>query len=204
MHIIQSYKKYIKSKKLKAMERHVRLDNNSFFSDSFSVDLRNPVKNQIYLTIGSHCIVEGNFIFETETGEILVGDRCHIGNSSFISRSRITIGSDVTIAWGCTIYDHNSHSTSWMERRKDTEQEYFDIQEFGNSIQNKDWSCVITKPIIIKDKVWIGLGVIILKGVTVGEGAVVAAGSVVTKDVPPWTVVAGNPAQVVKILEHQG
>ena len=54
------------------------------------------------------------------------------------------------------------------------------------------------KPIVIEDYVWIATGAMILPGVTVGEGAVVAAGSVVTKDVPPWTVVAGNPAREVK------
>ena len=55
-----------------------------------------------------------------------------------------------------------------------------------------------TKPIIIGDHVWIGKNAIILKGVTIGEGAVVAAGSVVVKDVPSKTLVAGNPAKVIK------
>ena len=52
--------------------------------------------------------------------------------------------------------------------------------------------------IVIEDDVWIGAGSIILKGVTVGEGSVIGAGSVVTKDVPPYAVVAGNPAKVIK------
>ena len=56
----------------------------------------------------------------------------------------------------------------------------------------------MSAPIIIKDNVWIGMSAIILKGVTVGEGAIVAAGSVVTKDVPPHTIVAGVPARVIK------
>lgn len=53
-------------------------------------------------------------------------------------------------------------------------------------------------PVKISDKVWIGFNSIILKGVTIGEGAVVGAGSVVTKDVPAWTVVAGNPARIIR------
>ena len=57
---------------------------------------------------------------------------------------------------------------------------------------------VIRKPIVIKDKAWIGFNSIILKGVTIGEGAIVGAGSVVTKDVPPYTIVAGNPARIVR------
>ena len=55
-------------------------------------------------------------------------------------------------------------------------------------------------PIRIADKAWLGMNVTVLKGVTIGEGAVVAAGSIVTKDVPPWTLVAGNPARVIKEL----
>ncbi|MBK8021791.1 MAG: hypothetical protein IPK19_10285 [Chloroflexi bacterium] len=53
-------------------------------------------------------------------------------------------------------------------------------------------------PIRICDKAWIGFNAVILKGVTIGEGAIVGAGSVVTKDVPAWTVVAGNPARIIR------
>jgi len=78
-----------------------------------------------------------------------------------------------------------------------------DLRAGRNPLASKDWSVVPTKPIRICDKVWIGMNAIILKGVTIGEGAVVAAGAVVTKDVPPWTVAAGNPARVVKCIEHE-
>lgn len=67
-------------------------------------------------------------------------------------------------------------------------------------ISNKNWSVVKSALIVIKDKVWIGVGCKILKGVTIGEGAVVAAGSVVTKDVASWTLVGGNPARFIKSL----
>ena len=65
------------------------------------------------------------------------------------------------------------------------------------------WNCTIydhNSLITIVDKVWMGFGVTILKGVTIGEGAVIGACSVVTRDVAPYTVVAGNPAQVVRTL----
>ena len=58
---------------------------------------------------------------------------------------------------------------------------------------------LVTKPIVIESSAWVAARAMILLGVTVGEGAVVAAGSIVTKDVSPWTVVAGNPAKVVKV-----
>ena len=57
-----------------------------------------------------------------------------------------------------------------------------------------------TRPIVVEDNVWVGGSAILLPGVTVGKGAVVAAGAVVTKDVPPFSVVAGNPAKVIKMI----
>jgi acetyltransferase-like isoleucine patch superfamily enzyme len=61
-------------------------------------------------------------------------------------------------------------------------------------------ACVVAKPIVIEHNVWIAAGATIIGGVTVGENAVVAAGSVVTRDVPPNTLVAGNPARVIRSI----
>lgn len=105
------------------------------------------------------------------------------------------------MAWGITIYDHNSHSLKWDERSKDNEQCYNDFINFNNSVLNKNWENVQSSRIEIHDKVWIGFDVLILKGVIIGEGAIIGAKSVVTKSVPPWTVVAGNPAIIVKQLK---
>lgn len=152
------------------------------------------------LTIAKDCIIGGSFIFESSEGYVTIGEHTFIGGSTFISRSSITIGNNVTIAWGATFYDHDSHSLDYKERRKDISDELDDIRNGRNFIANKNWNVVKSKPIKICDDAWIGMNCIILKGVTIGEGAIVGAGSVVTKDVPAWTVVAGNPAKVVKTL----
>lgn len=195
------YRRWKRAKFIKQYSKCLVLDSNSYYGDSFNVRLQKPDINRKYLQIGEKCIIEGNFVFERETGSILVGDRTHIGLSSLISINKIEIGNDVTIAWNCTIYDHNSHSVKWEERQYDTVQEYNDWKESGDLIKNKNWDVVKSAPIKICDKVWIGMGCTILKGVTIGEGAVVAAGSVVTKDVEPYTVVGGNPAKMIKQLK---
>nr|WP_306798988.1 DapH/DapD/GlmU-related protein [Clostridium perfringens] len=68
---------------------------------------------------------------------------------------------------------------------------------------NWEWTNSINSPIIIEDNVWIGEFVRIMKGVTIGEGSIVGANAVVTKDVQPYTVVAGNPARIVKSLKKE-
>ena len=168
---------------------------------NFRFDAPEKLEERKYTNIGSKGIIYGNFIFETEKGEIIIGNNVHIGSATLICRNKIVIKDDVTMAWGITIYDHNSHSIYWEERKNDNHQCYADYMAFnGRNIVNKDWSNVLDRPITIESKVWIGFDVTILKGVTIGEGAVVGAKSVVTKDVEPWTVVAGNPAVVVKLL----
>ncbi len=182
---------------MKRISSHVHLSNESYYGNGFVVDLRSPIANRLYLTVGEHCVLNGKFVFESSGGQISIGNRVHIGNSQLISINSIQIDDDVTIAWDCLIYDHNSHSTDWNERKYDTEQEYNDISRGLNPIANKDWSTVKSAPIHICSKAWIGTGAKIMKGVTIGEGAIIAAGSVVVKDVAPWTMVGGNPAQLI-------
>ncbi len=102
------------------------------------------------------------------------------------------VGDDVLISWDVTIVDHDSHALDFANRSNDVEN-WLDGK--------KDWSHVAISPVTIGNKAWIGFGAAILKGVTIGEGAVVAARSVVVKDVAPWTLVAGSPARVIKELE---
>ena len=178
-----------------------QIDNTSIISSNSNIrfDVGHDKRN--YVSIGRKCLITANFIFESKNGFIKIGDNVNIGGANFISRVGIIIGNDVTMAWGITIYDHNSHSIYWDDRSKDNEQCYSDFVNFNNAVVNKNWDKVNSGKIIISDKAWIGFDVLILKGVVIGEGAVIGAKSVVTKDVPAWTVCAGNPAKVVKYLK---
>lgn len=176
------------------------LQGHSHFLPNFSIAGGNE-RSQV--KIGNACVLGVNIVLEVEGAEVEIGDQVYIGNSKIISKSKVTFENNILVAWGVTFYDHDSHSLDHEVRRKDIEQVYKDFsQHGGNYLLNKDWSVVNSKPIHIKSDAWIGAESMILKGVTVGEGAIVAARSVVTKDVPPFTVVAGNPAKVVKKLKE--
>jgi galactoside O-acetyltransferase len=144
------------------------------------------------LSIGCDSIVHCRIDFDSEGANVRIGSRCYLGASHLVCHTAIDVGDDVIMSWGVTIVDHDSHSPHWHERQHDV----------GDWMQGrKRWDAIRIAPVIIEAKVWIGFGAAILRGVTIGEGAVVGACSVVTRDVPPYTVVAGNPARVVRRLD---
>ena len=136
-------------------------------------------------------MIGGNIHYERPDAKVLIGSNTFMGGSMIAIAEGLEIGSNVLIAWGCCIVDHNSHALDWRLRADDTK---------GWIQGKKDWTHVKIKSVKICDNAWIGFNSIILKGVTIGQGAVVAAGSVVTKNVPPYTVVAGNPARIIREL----
>jgi acetyltransferase-like isoleucine patch superfamily enzyme len=155
-------------------------------------DVNNLQNDLTKISIGENTHIRGRLMIFRSGGSIKIGSDCYIGENSFIwSQSGIRIGNNVLISHNVNIQDTNAHPLNHLERRED----YRVILNEGYSISNTN---IITKPIAIMDDAWIGFNSIILKGVTIGEGAVVAAGSVVTNDVPDYAVVAGNPAVVIK------
>jgi len=106
------------------------------------------------------------------------GGALHIGNGTYLNHGaeviaweRVTIGRDCMIAWDALIMDTDLHPVGDRPLRN--------------------------APVVLEDRVWIGARAMVLKGVTVGEGAIVSAGAIVTKDVPAYHVVGGTPARVI-------
>jgi len=143
------------------------------------------------LSVGEGSIVGCAIAFERDGAEVLVGANTFIGASTIVCATRVEIGDDVLVSWGCTIDDHDSHSLYWSKRSKDVREWYWG---------RKDWTHVVTAPVKLGNKCWVGMHSLILKGVEIGEGSIVAAGSVVTANVPAWTIVGGSPARLIRAI----
>lgn len=128
------------------------------------------------LVIDSFTMYEGAAIVICKGGQLSIGRNSYMNDSLIQCAESITIGDDCAIAGDVLIQDTDFHPI---------------LDESGNPRP-------VSKPIKIGNKVWICAKATILKGVTIGDGAIIAAGAVVTKDVPAYTCVAGNPAKIVK------
>lgn len=128
-------------------------------------------------SLGDNSVIESFSCINNAVGDVVIGNHTRIGLHNTII-GPVTIGSHVNLAQGITVtaLNHNFHDS---EKR---------IDEQG----------VSTAPVTIEDDIWIGANATILAGVCIGQHSVVAAGAVVTKDVPPHSLVAGVPAKVIK------
>lgn len=155
-----------------------------------------PGDTDIHLDIGEDCVIDGTLL--VLRGSMKIGDRVVINEGTrLICADHITIGDDVLISWGCNIVDSNMHAMASANRLPDTQNARAELENRTMGL-HVDYSKIASAPVVIKDRAWIGFNAIILKGVTIGEGAVVGAGSVVTQDVPDYAVVGGNPARILK------
>ncbi|HTL80354.1 MAG TPA: acyltransferase [Bacteroidia bacterium] len=151
-------------------------------------EFRNYQNDRSKITIGRHSRVGAQLMVFARGGKIEIGEYSMVPRGGHIwSMDHIRIGNRVMLSFNVTIFDNNSHPLDAGERHR--------------HFLDADADVVVdTAPVVIEDDVWIGCNSIILKGVTIGKGSIVAAGSVVTKSVPANCIVAGNPAAVVKQL----
>jgi acetyltransferase-like isoleucine patch superfamily enzyme len=169
------------------------------------------------IVAGEHTVVESSFSFKhffstkpvglrtgknvtfwrtaistEENGQIEIGNDCYITNASLVCAEKISIGNRVFIAGGVTIADSDFHPLDPALRMVDA----IALSPMGDS---KTRPAIKSYPVVIEDDVWIGFNATILKGVRVGKGAVIQAGSLVTEDIPAGVTVAGNPAKPVNL-----
>lgn len=128
-------------------------------------------------SMGSSSVIEDYTIVNNAVGDVVIGNRTRIGLGNTII-GPVTIGNKVNLAQNVVISGLNHH-----------------YEDVGMAIAEQG---VHTMPVIIEDDVWIGANSVILPGTMIGEHVVIGAGSVVTKDVPAYSLAVGNPASVVK------
>lgn len=128
-------------------------------------------------SLGDYSVIESFACINNAVGDVIIGDHTRIGLHNTII-GPVTIGSHVNLAQGITVTALNHN--------------------FEDSDKRIDEQGVSTTPVIIEDDIWIGANAVILPGVTIGNHSVVAAGAIVTKNVPPHSLVAGVPAKIIK------
>lgn len=133
-------------------------------------------------SLGRGSVVESYSCINNAVGDVVIGDHTRIGIHNTII-GPVTIGNHVNLAQGITVTALNHN--------------------FDDPRQRIDQQGVSTRAVIIADDVWIGANAVVLPGVTVGSHSVIAAGAVVTRSVPPCSVVAGVPAKVIKELRAE-
>ena len=140
-----------------------------------SVRMDTPPYRKFWL--GDYSVVESFACINNAVGDVIIGNHTRIGLQNTII-GPVTIGSHVNLAQGITITALNHN--------------------FDDSEKRIDQQGISTKEVVLEDDIWVGANAVILPGVTIGKHAVVAAGAIVTKDVPPHSLVAGVPAKVIR------
>lgn len=147
------------------------------------------------VTIGSNCAIRG-VIRCDHGGRVEIGDTVYVGDDAIISAmSRIAIDDATLVAHGVQIFDNDTHPTDAGDR----EAHFRAILGLDGQASHQ----IASAPVTIGRGCWLGFNSSVMKGVTIGDGAIVAAHAVVVADVPPMSVVAGNPAQLVKALDRR-
>jgi acetyltransferase-like isoleucine patch superfamily enzyme len=168
---------------------NVRIGNNSvitnenafrrFFSE------RDPA-----LVIGANCTMDGSQFALGKEARVEIGDYCYFTNAVLLCELELRIGAYVVIGWNTTIADTDFHPIAPAERIADA----VACSPLGKGLERPP---IAREPVIIEDDVWIGPNAAILKGVRIGAGAFIEAGSLVTRDVAPRARIMGNPFQII-------
>jgi len=164
-----------------------------FYCESAQIFRHLRSKKPGAIVIGNHvsCYAGCSFAIG-ENGHCMVGDFTLLNGALIMAEEKIDIGSYCLISWGVGIADSDFHPLEPAQR-------LIDAQALAPFFKDRPpRPRLTTAPVKICNNVWIGMNAVILKGVTIGDNSVVAAGAVVTKSVPANTVVAGNPATTVK------
>ncbi len=173
---------------------NVVLEDDTYIETSLSFKLYRS-QLPVGLRLGKGSAVYKDTMFDLGSrAQVKVGEYALIHGARIVCDAELKIGNYALISWQVVFMDTYRLPFDIAKRRKILEQASCQASRYPSAD-------VPAQPIWIQDNVWIGFDACILPGVTIGEGAIVGARSVVSQDVPPYTVVAGNPARIVRQLE---
>ena len=176
-----------------AVPANVELDQQSYLETSYSLELYRS-RAEVGLRIGAGaCAYTGTMFDAGPHGRLSIGRCTMINNARIVCDDRVDIGDYVLISWNAVIMDSYRAATDPLLRRAHLKRTLMGGFETGEASE--------ARPVRIGNNAWIGFDAIVLPGVTVGDGSIVGARSVVTEDVPPFSVAAGNPARIVRALQ---
>jgi len=167
-----------------------------FYCESAQIFRKMVTKKPGAVVIGNHvsCYAGCSFAIG-ENGRCTIGDFTLLNGALIMADERIDIGSHCLVSWNVGIADSDFHPLEPAQR-------LIDAQALAPYFKDRPPRPQLTPaPVKIGNNVWIGMNAVILKGVIIGDNSVVAAGAVVTRSIAPNTIVAGNPAVVVKKFE---
>lgn len=158
-------------------------------------DIHNFAGGPERIQIGPNTHVRGRFMTYGHGGQIRLGEWCYVGVRTEIwSMDSIVIGDRVLISHDVNIHDGTAHSADPQERHE----HYKHIIQKGHPTTKEGMPGVFCAPVVIEDDVWISFGVTILKGVRIGRGSIIAAGSLVTQDVPPGVIYRNRVTPIIE------
>ena len=178
------------------MRNNIIIDSTAHIDSAFSFDLCRS-ELPVAIELGRGCqVLDGTMLDVGPRGRVTVGTCSMLNACWLIADSEITIGDYTMFSWSVVIMD----SYRFPRNRRERRDELIQLQRRPG---RKSGGSVTASPVHIGNNVWVGFEACILPGVTIGDGSLIGARSVVTEDVPPYTIVAGNPARPVRQFNRQ-
>ncbi|PKN92556.1 MAG: acyltransferase [Chloroflexi bacterium HGW-Chloroflexi-6] len=195
----------LKNKYITWLSRELRIERerrkpsyNAMLADGSKIDegaaIINPTNDANRICVGENTYILGRLLVFPHGGCIKIGDWCYVGHRTEIwSMDSVSIGNRVLISHNVNIIDTTAHSRDAVERHD----HYYRILSTGHPTDVNNLPGIFWNPIVIEDDVWISFNVTILRGVRIGAGSIISAGSIVTKDVPPGVLYRNQVTPII-------
>jgi acetyltransferase-like isoleucine patch superfamily enzyme len=181
----------------KGIPANIRLSDQGYIATSYCFWGVHSSEGTV-VRFGKGCGCYDNSSFLVNNGAVFeAGDFNMFNGCTFVCSRQISIGNHCMFAWGSAITD------SWLSERNEKSSDRKNILRSFVGEPCLAWPLGLESlPVTIHDNVWVGFDAVIMPGVTLGRGCVIGSKSVITSDVPPYAIVVGNPARIIKYLDE--